>query len=136
MADLKGHANSLLEAFNNSDWDGVRNLLGSANYKELGTQREMSGEDVIGAMQGWKTAMPDATGTVSNTVETSDQVIQEVTWTGTHTGPMLTPDGEIPASGKSQATPGVMVFEYEGDQLKEFRNYFDLLTFLQQIGAA
>ncbi len=80
--------------------------------------------------------MPDVVGTVTNTVETTDQVIQEITWSGTHTGPMATPDGEIPASGKSQKTPGVMVLEYEGDQLKEWRNYFDLLTFLQQIGAA
>lgn len=136
MADLKAHANSLLEAFNTADYDGVRRLMGGATYNELGTQRQMSGEDVIEAMQGWRTAMPDVIGTVTNTVETSDQVIQEVTWSGTHTGPMVTPDGEIPPSGKSQKTPGVMVLEYEGDQLKEWRNYFDLLTFLQQIGAA
>jgi len=136
MADLKGHANSLLEAFNNSDWDGVRGLMGSATYTEYGTQRQLSGEDVIEAMQGWKGAMPDVAGTVNNMVESADQVIQEVTWSGTHTGPLATPDGEIPASGKTQNTPAAMILEYEGDELKEWRHYFDMLTFLQQIGAA
>ena len=136
MADLKGHANSLLEAFNNADWDTVRNLAGNATYNELGTQRSLSGEDVIEAFKGWKAAMPDAVGTVNNLLETSSQVVQEVTWTGTHTGPLVTPDGEIPASGKHQSTPAVIVLDYDGDELKEWRHYFDMLTFLQQIGAA
>ena len=136
MADLKGQANSFLEAFNNADWDSMTNLLGSATYNELGTQRSLSGEEVIEAMQGWKAAMPDVVGTVSNTIETGDQVFQELTWNGTHTGPLATPDGEIPASGKSQTTPAAWVLTYDGDQLTEIRHYFDMLTFLQQIGAA
>ncbi len=136
MADLKGHANSLLEAFNNADWDTVRNLFGSATYNELGTQRSLSGEDYIEALQGWKAAMPDAVGTINNVIQTRDQVVQEVTWTGTHTGPLATPDGEIPASGKHQTTSAVLVSDYDGDQLKESRHYFDMLTLRQQIGAA
>ncbi len=136
MADLKGHANSLLEAFNNADWDSFRNLVGNATYHELGTQRSLSGDELIDAMKGWRTAMPDVTGTVTNVFESGNQVVQEVTWTGTHTGPLATPEGEIPASGKSQTTPAAIVLEYEGDRLKEWRQYFDMLTFLRQIGAA
>ncbi len=52
------------------------------------------------------------------------------------TGPLATPDGEIPASGKHQTTPAVLISDYDGDQLKESRHYFDMLTLLQQIGAA
>lgn len=136
MAALKGHANSLVEAFNNADWDTVRNLFGSATYNELGTQRTLSGEDYIDALQGWNAAMPDAAGTINNVIERGDQVVQEVTWSGTHTGPLATPGGEIPPSGKHQTTPAVLVSDYAGDQLKETRHYFDLLTLLQQIGAA
>ena len=68
-------------------------------------------------------------------IETSSQVVQEVTWTGTQTGPLATPDGEIPASGKHQSTAAVLVLDYEGDELKEYRHYFDMLSLLQQIGA-
>jgi steroid delta-isomerase-like uncharacterized protein len=126
----------MIEAFNSSDWDTMSSLMGSAKYSELGTQRSLSGDDVIEAMKGWKAAMPDVTGTVTNTFESGDQVVQEVTWSGTHTGPLATPDGEIPASGNHQTTPASIVLEYDGDQLKEWRHYFDMLTFLQQIGAA
>ena len=136
MADNKGHANSVIEAFNSSDWDSMEGLLGDSSYTEFGTQRTLRGGDIIDAMKGWKGAMPDVTGTVTSVAESGDAVVLEITWTGTHTGPMVTPDGEIPASGKSQTTPGAWIANYENGELKETRHYFDLLTFLQQIGAA
>jgi ketosteroid isomerase-like protein len=57
-----------------------------------------------------------------------------VTWKGTHTGPLVTADGTIPASGKRQETPGAIVFTFEGGKIKEDRQYFDLMTLLKQIG--
>lgn len=137
MAHLTAHAESVLEAFNNDDWDGIRNLIGDSTYNEVGTQRSLSGADaIIEALQGWKVAMPDAKGTVTSSVESGQQVALEVTWTGTQTGEMVTEQGTIPASGKQQTTRGAFVFEYENGDLKESRNYFDLLTFLKQIDAA
>ena len=44
--------------------------------------------------------------------------------------------GTIPASGKRQKTPAAFIFDYENGKLKESRHYFDMLTFLKQIGAA
>lgn len=136
MADNKGHANSVIEAFNNADWEAMPGLLGSSSYTEFGTQRTLQGAEILEAMKGWKAAMPDVTGTVTSVAESGDRVVLEVTWQGTHTGPMVTPDGEIPPSGKSQTTPAAWIADYEGGALKETRHYFDLLTFLQQIGAA
>ena len=52
------------------------------------------------------------------------------------TGEMVTEQGTIPASGKRQRTPAAFLFEFEGEELRESRHYFDLLTFLKQIGAA
>ena len=37
--------------------------------------------------------------------------------------------------GDRQRTPAAWVFDYEGGQLRESRHYFDMLTFLRQIGA-
>ncbi len=137
MADLISHAEATLDAFNRADWDEMRSLIAGSTYNEVGTQRVLTDPDeTIQAFKGWKTAMPDAIGTITKAVASGQDVVLEVTWTGTHTGPMETPDGVIPASGRHQTTRGAFVFEYEGDKLKESRNYFDLLTFLQQIGAA
>ena len=59
----------------------------------------------------------------------------EVTWKGTHTGPLVTAEGTIPASGKRQETPAAFVFTFEGGKVKESRHYFDSMTLLKQIGA-
>ena len=56
-------------------------------------------------------------------------------WKGTQTGPLVTAEGTIPASGKRQETPGAIVFTFEGAKIKECHQYFDLMTLLKQIGA-
>ena len=91
---------------------------------------------MIEALQAWKAAMPDVRGTVTSAVESGQRVVLEVTWEGTQTGEMVTEQGTIPASGKRQRTPAAFLFEFEGEELRESRHYFDLLTFLKQIGAA
>ena len=137
MAELTAHAKGVVEAFNNDDWDAARGLLGDSTYNELGTQRSLVGADaIIGALQGWKTAMPDVKGTVTSAAESGQRVVLEVTWEGTQTGEMVTEQGTIPASGKRQKTPSAFIFDYENGKLKESRHYFDMLTFLKQIGAA
>ena len=134
MADLKARADALLDAFNAGDLDRYMELAGAGLYSEIATGRTVSGEELRAALAGWKTAFPDATGTVTNSVEVGDTIIQEVTWSGTHTGPLVTPDGEIPATGNRQTTPAVIVSEYEGDQLKTSRHYFDLMGLMAQLG--
>jgi len=135
MADLKGHATALVEAFNVGDLDTYMRLVGDAEYQELATQRNLSGDALREALVGWRTAFPDIAGTITNTVEGGGQVVQEITWTGTHTGPLATPDGEIPPSGNRQTTPAVIVSQYEEDELLVIRHYFDLMSLMAQIGA-
>jgi steroid delta-isomerase-like uncharacterized protein len=91
---------------------------------------------IIGALQGWKAAMPDVKGTVTSAAESGQRVVLEVTWEGTQTGEMVTEQGTIPPSGKRQKTPSAFIFDYENGKLKESRHYFDMLNFLKQIGAA
>ena len=71
-------------------------------YNGLGTQRSIEGRDaVIEALQGWKSAFPDAIGTITNVVSADNQVAFELTWTGTHTGDLVGAQGTIPATGKN-----------------------------------
>ena len=85
--------------------------------------------------KAWKTAFPDAVGTVTSAVATGNKAALEVTWKGTHTGPLGTAEGTIPASGKHQETPAAFFLTFEGDKIKQSRHYFDSLTLLKQIGA-
>src|ERR1700730_4688660 len=136
MADLTSEARGAVEAFNNADWDGVRKYFADSTYTEFGTQRSVSGFDaLLELMQGWKAAMPDVRGTVTGAAEEGQRVALEIMWEGTQTGELVTEQGTIPASGNRQRTPAAWVFDYEGGQLRESRHYFDMLTFLRQIGA-
>ena len=137
MADLTSIAREAVEAFNASDWERSKAIVTPDYvYNELGTQRRIEGpEAVIEAMKGWKEAMPDAAGTVTNAIASGNTVTLEITWEATHTGPLEGPMGTIPASGKRQVTPAAWIFNFEGDKIKESRHYFDMVTLLTQIGA-
>ena len=126
-----------IEAFNNGDWDAVRAAFTpNATYNEVGTGRLITGTDgIVEALQGWKTAFPDVKSTVTNAFASGDQVSLEISWKGTHTGPLETPSGTIEASGKSQTTPALMTVIIEGDKIAEQRHYFDMMTLLSQIDA-
>ena len=135
--DIMDIARDIVDAFNQSDWERSRALLTpNTVYNELGTQRSLKGPDeIVGALQAWKQAMPDVKGTVTNCVASGNTVTMELSWTGTQTGPMEGSAGTIPPSGKSQTTPAAWVFEFDGNQVTESRHYFDMVTLLTQLGA-
>ena len=92
MADneLIQAARDVVRAFNDSEWGKYQGLFTSdCLYDEVGTARQLQGLDVIiPALKGWKAAMPDVKGTVTNAVSAGNTVFLEVTWQGTHTGPL------------------------------------------------
>jgi steroid delta-isomerase-like uncharacterized protein len=130
-------ARKQIDAFNDGDWEQLRGLLTSdASYHEFGTERTIEGpEQIIEVFKGWKTAFPDAAGTVTSSIASGDTAVLEVTWKGTQTGPLTTAAGTIPASGKSQETPAAVFYVFEGAKIKASRHYFDAMTLLKQIGA-
>jgi steroid delta-isomerase-like uncharacterized protein len=129
-------AREQVDAFSRGDWELLRGTLASdSSYDELGTQRKIEGpEKIVELFKAWKAAFPDGAGTVTSVVSSANTVALEVTWKGTHTGPLESADGTIPASGKRQETPAALFFTFEGDKIKESRHYFDSLTLFKQIG--
>lgn len=129
-------AREVVDAFNVGDLE--RSVAPHANglLNEVGTQRRLNGKDeILEALKGWKQAMPDVKGTVTNAFASGNTVVLEITWQGTQTGPLEMPSGTIPASGKRQSTPAAWIFQFDGDKIKESHHYFDMVTLLQQIGA-
>jgi steroid delta-isomerase-like uncharacterized protein len=126
-----------VDAFNSGDWERLQaGFTADARYNELGTQRKTEGpEKIVELFKGWKTAFPDAAGTVTSAACSGNTAALEVMWKGTHTGPLETPMGTIPASGKRQETPAAIFFTFEGSKIKQNRQYFDSMTLLKQIGA-
>jgi steroid delta-isomerase-like uncharacterized protein len=86
-------------------------------------------------MAGFKQAFPDLTLAVTNQVATDDQVVSECRWTGTHAGPLVSPAGEIPPTGK--AVSGAVfceVWQIQDGKVAVLRNYQDVSTWLRQLG--
>jgi steroid delta-isomerase-like uncharacterized protein len=123
-------------AFNEKNWTAVRAAITSDFLcDEVGTARKVQGADETIAMwQGWATAIPDARATFHHELASGNAAVLEVTWKGTHNGPLQTPTGTIPATGKRIEVRACMVVEIAGDKAKLQRHYFDMATLLQQLG--
>ena len=134
--ELLQAARAVVSAFNASDWDKYNDLFtASCLYDEVSTSRRLPGLDaIIPAFKGWREAMPDVKGTVTNAVATGNTVTLEVSWTGTHTGPLQGPTGTVPPTGKQQTTRSGWGLDLEGGQVKQSRHYFDMLHFMQPLG--
>jgi steroid delta-isomerase-like uncharacterized protein len=127
-----------LEAFNADDWGRMKATMSSNSvYEEFATQRRIEGADqIIEANRGWKKAFPDAKGIETAVLSGDNVVVQEITWAGTNTGPLQGPAGEMAPTGKPATIRAVMVSTFDGDKIRETRHYFDLMSMLQQLGAA
>jgi steroid delta-isomerase-like uncharacterized protein len=126
-----------VEVFNQSDWGRITQLsTPNVFYDEVGTGRRVEGPDAFIALsKGWKTAFPDAKGTVNSTLASGDTAVIEVTWTGTQTGELVTPTGDrIPATGKKVKIPAVQIVTTSGGKIAGTRHYFDSMTMMMQLG--
>jgi len=123
-------------AYNEKDWDRTRAVLApEVVYDEFATHRTAKGVDeVLTAWKGWATALPDSRATFRSELASGNTAVLEVTWTGTHTGPLKMADREIPATGKKIELRGCQVVEVANDKVKSIRHYFDMGTLLEQLG--
>ena len=124
-------------AYGKKDWNAVRAAITPGFlYEEVATQRKMQGADqVIAGWQGWATALPDSKATINNAFVSGDTVVLELTWRGTHKGPLQTPTGQIAPTGKPIEMEACQVYQFAGGKPQSMRQYFDMATLMQQIGA-
>lgn len=88
--ELINVARDVVDAFNASDWERCKAALAPDSvYDEVATSRRIQGAaNIIPCWQAWKQAMPDVKGTVHQALAKGNTVVLEVTWKGTHTGPL------------------------------------------------
>jgi len=132
-------AKALIEAYNEKDWDRAKaSITQDFNYDEVATGRKATGKDAtLDLWKGWAEAFPDSKGAYRAVhVAENGTVVLEVTWKGTHRGPLRTPNGPIAATGKSIEVPACMVVEIADEKARTQRHYFDMTTLLRQLGVA
>jgi steroid delta-isomerase-like uncharacterized protein len=122
------------------DWDAARaSITPDFTYDEVATNRKIQGADgTLALWKGWAAAFPDSAPTFHSAWVSGNTVVLELTWKGTHTGPLETPTGTIAATGKRIDVRACNVVEIAPDKGKARaqRHYFDMTTLLQQLGVA
>jgi len=82
-------------------------------------------------------AFPDVRVEVINIFEKGDRAAGEIMMTGTNSGPLATPMGEVPATGKRIDLRGALVGRINAENLiVEERRYYDTGTLMRQLGLA
>lgn len=131
-------ANGVIEAYNTKDWNRAKSsITPDFEYHELATGRRLTGvEATIEAWQGWARAFPDSVGTTRGAYATREGLaVLELTWTGTHEGPLQGPTGTVAPTGRPIEVPACAIFEIAGERARVQRHYFDMVTLLRQLGA-
>ena len=82
----------------------------------------------------WLGAFPDGQVEITNLVDGGDWVVIEYTGRGTNTGPLLTPEGELPATNRSVELPFCDVSHFSDGKFAGGRSYYDLASMMTQLG--
>jgi steroid delta-isomerase-like uncharacterized protein len=125
------------EAYNAKDWEKVKaTITTDFVYEEVALGRRTNGiAETLELWKGWAQAFPDSVGTFRGAHPSDDGTVTlEITWTGTHRGPLQTPAGPIAPTGKRIEVFSCAVTELKGDKARAQRHYFDMATMLRQIG--
>ena len=134
---LTNAAKALILAYNDKDWDKAKaSMTPDFVYDEVATGRKLSGADqTLDVWKGWAQAFPDSKATFHGSHVADDgTVVLELTWKGTHKGPLQTPTGAIAPTGKPIEVRACAIVEIAGERARSQRHYSDMATLLRQIG--
>jgi predicted ester cyclase len=134
MTDVKDRAARFITAFNAHDEDAMRALNDPNGTFEAPGGVHLHGKGVTGYAMTWLKACPDAKLRVRTQLISGQWVVEEVTFEGTHQGPLEGPTGVIPATGRKLNVKSVLITRYENDLAIESRICFDQLDVLSQLG--
>ena len=135
-ADIAALSAELHQRFSENDLEGAAQMA-DENIKMIGygLGLDLEGrEQFLKFMQARKRAFPDITVEHTNLVVQGDQVVVEFVATGTHTGPLMTPNGEIAATGKPVVLHVVEIHTWKDGKLVNLIQYQDPTSPLRQIG--
>jgi predicted ester cyclase len=84
--------------------------------------------------RGWIQAFPDARVRIAAVHVLDDVAVEEGTFTGTHTGVLHSPAGDLPPTGRTVSVDYIQVLRFRDGETVGFNLMFDRLAMLEQLG--
>jgi steroid delta-isomerase-like uncharacterized protein len=134
--DNAGIARSLYSYWNERQFDRVAELMAEDGEIVLvGSGTRFRGPDgSLKFSRMWADAFPDGRVEIDRVISAGDQVVLQFTGRGTHTGPLRSSGGEIPATGRSVTLNLCDVHEIRNGKIHSVESYFDSASLLTQLG--
>ncbi len=139
MGKYQDASRKFADTFNKHDLDGLAKLYAAdaVAYDPM-TPEPLRGRDAIrkDAATFFK-GFPDIRFEIITTIEKDDRNgADEIRLTGTHTGPLETPTGEelAPTNKRVELKGSAFARLNERGEIVEERRYYDVATFLRQLG--
>lgn len=89
---------------------------------------------ILDSFKAWKTAFPQGTAEVTNQIAQGDHVTSEVLYKATHTGPLVSSTGTVPATNKPVVLKTMVLSTFRDGLIQRERTYFDQTDFMRQLG--
>jgi steroid delta-isomerase-like uncharacterized protein len=134
MSEARELAERHVSAFNERTWSGAYELYAPdlVMIEPAGTTHGI--EPYLNTARGFVTAMPDSRMEVTAIIESGNRVVIEGAYSGTHTGPLGTPQGEVPPTGRKLLLPLCDVIEVDAGRITQIHAYYDQMTIAAQLG--
>ena len=125
------------ETFNAHDIDGFAAVLADdVVFRAPGPTSGKGKAACAEFFAGWFGAFADAHVEVHDLHVIGDVIVEEGTFTGTHTGVLRTPGGDVPPTGHAVAIEYLQVLRFREGRHVSFNLMFDRLLMLEQLGLA
>jgi len=134
MSEARQLAEQHVNAFNERAWGRAPALYAPdlVMTEPAGTTHGI--DPFLAHARAFVTAMPDSRMEVTSLIESGSHAVVEGVYTGTHTGPLATPQGEVPPTGRKLSLPLCDVFEIAAGRIMRIRAYYDQMTIAAQLG--
>jgi predicted ester cyclase len=134
MAELKHFTDAFWAMFEAGEIDGLAQRIDAdCHFKMPGL--DLHGRDALLQMlRGYREAFPDLRHAVRAHVEAGDTIALELEVTGTHTGPMQTPQGTVAATGKKITWESCDYLRVKQGRVISWHVYHDPAPFLAALG--
>jgi steroid delta-isomerase-like uncharacterized protein len=136
-ADLKKLAEKVQDAFDNQDMAALAQLYAEdATMIMSGEPEPIQGREAIErTVSAVFRAMPDYSAEFTLILISGNYIVFEGVSQGTFTGPLASPEGDIPPTGKSVKNKVAFIAKVNADGLiEEDRTYYDTADFMRQLG--